>query len=227
MNIGCHIRNEKVFQGVEETLTRAGFVFERFGSETSLLRTLRNHTLDLIIVDIGTDPQDGESTLSWLNCRSGDSTPVIVLSPIQNAELLVSALNAGADDFLARPIEPVELLARINALQRRIRGRDSRSAIEMAGFTLDHESSSFSYTGVAIELTPREFTLAWLFFSSPGIYISRKAIGAAIWGVDSEIAGRTIEQHVYKLRKKLELGPERGLIIRTAYSQEYRLELCD
>lgn len=227
MNIACHIRNEEVFQSIRGTLAGAGFAFERFASEMSLLRNLRQRTFDLVLIDIGADPQDGESTLSWLNCRSGDSTPVIVLSAVRNVDLLALALNAGADDFLARPIEPVELTARINALLRRTNRRNARRTIELAGFTLDREASSFAYNGTAIELTPREFTVAWLFFSSPGVYISRKAIGTAIWGVDSEIAGRTIEQHVYKLRKKLQLGPERGVIIRTAYSQGYRLELSE
>ncbi|MDB5770341.1 MAG: transcriptional regulatory, terminal family protein [Burkholderia sp.] len=109
---------------------------------------------------------------------------------------------------------------------RRSGRRQARRIIELSGFTLDGETSRFSYQGVAIEITPREFTMAWLLFSSPGVYISRETIGAAIWGVGSEIAGRTIEQHVYKLRKKLQLGAERGVSIRTAYSHGYRLELA-
>jgi DNA-binding response OmpR family regulator len=69
--------------------------------------------------------------------------------------------------------------------------------------------------------------MAWLFFSSPGVYFSRNTISIAIWGVNRDIANRTIEQHVYKLRKKLKLGVERGLIIRADYTQGYRLELLD
>jgi len=68
--------------------------------------------------------------------------------------------------------------------------------------------------------------MAWLLFSNLGHYLTRKTISVAIWGVAEEIAGRTIEQHVYKLRKKLGLGTERGVTIRTAYARGYRLELC-
>ena len=138
---------------------------------------------------------------------------------------LALVLNCGADDVLLRPFEPIELMARAHALVRRSNRRNVRRIIELAGFMLDHETSKFAYRGTPIELTPREFSMAWMFFSSPGIYISRETIGTAIWSTDSEVAGRTIEQHVYKLRKKLQLGPDRGVIIRTAYSQGYRLEL--
>jgi DNA-binding response OmpR family regulator len=225
MNIACHIRNDTVCREVETALSLNGFTCERFASDISLLRAIRQRTFDLILVDIGAGVQESEGIFSWLNCRSGDNVPVVVLSSVRNVDLLALALNAGADDFLSKPLEPVELIARINALLRRSNRHHVRKSIELGGFSLDREASSFSYQGAPIELTPREFTMAWLFFSSPGVYISRNTIGTAIWGVDSEIAGRTIEQHVYKLRKKLQLGAERGVIIRTAYSQGYRLEL--
>ena len=225
MNIACYIRNDTVFREAQEALSRNGFDCERFASETSLLRSVRLRTFDLILVDIGNGMQDSEGIFSWLNCRSGDSAPVVALASVRNMDLLALALSSGADDFLSCPVEPIELVARVNALLRRTNRHNNRRSIELAGFSLDREASSFSYRGTSIELTPREFTMAWLFFSSPGVYISRKTIGTAIWGVDSEIAGRTIEQHVYKLRKKLQLGPERGIIIRTAYTQGYRLEL--
>jgi len=161
-----------------------------------------------------------------MNCRSGESTPIIMLSPMRNADLTALALDAGVDDFVITPVEPIELVARVHAILRRTTRRTTRRTIELAGFSIDRDTGRFSYSGVPIELTPREFTMAWMFFSTPGIYISRETIGRAIWGVDSKIAGRTIEQHVYKLRKKLQLGMERGVMIRTAYSQGYRLELC-
>lgn len=225
MSIACQVRNDALFQQVQSALVQNGFNCERFTSDTSLLRAIRYRTFDLILVDIGNGVQESESIFSWLTCRSEDSVPTIVLASERNVDLLARALNSGADDFLSRPVESVELIARINALLRRCNRRLDRKVIELGGFSLDRESSRFSYLGQPIELTPREFTMAWLLFSSPGVYISRKTIGTAIWGVDSEIAGRTIEQHVYKLRKKLQAGPERGVIIRTAYSQGYRLEL--
>ena len=225
MKIACCVRDEQGFIHLQIILAKAGFNCERFLSETLLLRTLRRNAFDLILVDLSGGQLDRESLLSWLNCRADEQTPVIFLSSAVSAEQLAFSLDAGADDFLEKPFEAIVLVARIHALLRRCNRKNARSTIELLDFSLDRGASSLHDKGVAVELTPREFTMAWLFFSTPGKYISREAISIAIWGVDSEIAGRTIEQHVYKLRKKLNLGSERGVMIRTAYTQGYRLEL--
>lgn len=226
MSIACYIRSDSVSELVQVSLKRAGFDYERLLSETSLFRLIRRRNFDLILVEIGAALPDSENIFSWMNCRLGESTPVMVLSATQNAELAAHALDSGADDYVTMPMDPIEFVARVRAILRRTNRRVDRRMIEIMEFSIDREARSFSYRGVPIELTPREFTMAWMFFSTPWVYISRETIGNAIWGVDSEIAGRTIEQHVYKLRKKLQLGTERGVIIRTAYSQGYRLELC-
>jgi len=226
MNIACYIRSDKVSDHVQVSLKRAGFDCERLLPEVSLSRLIRRRSYDLILIEVGQEVPDSESIFSWMNCRFGESTPIIMLSSVKNPELTALALDAGADDFVTMPVEPIELVARVHAILRRTSRRTDRRMIELLDFSIDREARTFAYKGTPIELTPREFTMAWLFFSTPGIYISREIIGNAIWGVDSNIAGRTIEQHVYKLRKKLHLSPERGVIIRTAYSQGYRLELC-
>ncbi|WP_034300974.1 response regulator transcription factor [Herbaspirillum sp. RV1423] len=229
MKIACYIRNVSVFEQVRTHLIRSGFEVTHFDSETSLLRTIRRTAFDLVIIDIAVIPRDDDSIFSWLNFRSGsgDRTPTLILSPLRNADLVALALDNGADDFLLRPYEPVELVARTNALIRRSAPPNLRRTIEFAGFQLNRETAHFSFYGKQISLTSREFSMAWLFFSSPGVYISRETIGAVIWSADSEVAGRTIEQHVYKLRKKLVVDNEQIVMIRTAYSQGYRLELCN
>ena len=227
MKIACYIRNPTVYEQVRGTLVRAGFEAIQFDSETALLRTLTRRTFDLILIDVALPPRDDDSIFSWLGFRSGDNTPTLILSPIRSADLVALALNSGADDFLVRPFETVELTARINALIRRAAPPSLRRTIEYSGFLLNRESSRFSYLGTPISLTSREFSMAWLFFSSPGVYISRETIGTVIWRADSEVAGRTIEQHVYKLRKKLQVDGKPVVMIRTAYSQGYRLELCE
>jgi DNA-binding response OmpR family regulator len=226
MSIACYIRSDVVSELVQVNLKRAGFDCERLLSETSLLRLIRRQNFDLILVEIGAAVPDSENIFSWMNCRFGENTPVMMLSSVQNPDLAAHALDSGADDYVAMPMDPIEFVARVRAILRRTSRRIDRRKIDIMEFSIDREARSFSYRGVQIELTPREFTMAWLFFSTPWVYISRETIGNAIWGVDSEIAGRTIEQHVYKLRKKLQLGTERGVMIRTAYSQGYRLELC-
>ncbi|MTV41734.1 response regulator transcription factor [Duganella radicis] len=225
MNIASLIRNPSVLETVRATCKQAGFQCVVYPTEALLFRALRRQSFDLILIDFPLAPSDDDSILSWLNCRTGDHTPVLGLSAVHDAHVTALVLNCGADDLLLRPFEPVELVARAHALTRRSNRRTVRRMIDLAGFALDRDASKFAYRGTPIELTPREFSMAWMFFSAPGVYISRETIGSSLWSADSEVAGRTIEQHVYKLRKKLQLGAERGVIIRTAYSQGYRLEL--
>ncbi|MFB9241724.1 response regulator transcription factor [Massilia antarctica] len=222
-SIGCYVRSDGLFARLQTLLQQSGFGCERFASENSLSRMLSRRGFTLLLIDIGNHRDDSEDFVSWLNCRTGNSTPVIALSQ-GTPEMAALALNAGADDFIGAHFEAVEAIARIRAVIRRHRPNSVRRTIALGKFTLDREAASAAYDGETVELTPREFTMAWLFFSSPGVFISRGTIGASIWSADSEVAGRTIEQHVYKLRKKLQFGVERGVIIRTSYSQGYRLE---
>lgn len=224
MKIACYIRNARVYDEVRSSFARSGLDTIRFDSEMSLLRMLKRSSFDAIILDQANFSGE-DNVFSWLKLRSGDRTPVLVLSPVHNAEVAAKALDAGADDFLARPFEPIELVARMNAVLRRAMPAAPRRTIELHGFMLDREASRFSFGGKDVALTPREFRIAWLLFSSPGIYISRETLGSVIWSSGDEITGRTIEQHVYTLRKKLQALPRQLATIRTAYSHGYRLEL--
>jgi len=184
--------------------------------------------IDLVLLDAGHTPELEASVLTWLACRSADSVPVILVASHWSAQRVARALEAGADDCIARPLNPVECLARIRAVLRRSgTARRARTCIDLAGFTLDRARGTLKDRGIAVRLTPREFSLAWLFFSSPGERMARDAIGFAIWGAGKDIANRTIEQHVYKLRRKVPLNDDRGVVIRTAYGRGYRLDICE
>lgn len=191
-----------------------------------MMRSLRRERFDLILVETNAEALEDRSAFSWLNCRTGESTPVVMLSQSCASSQVAAALEAGADDFIRQSADPAVLVARLNAVLRRSNRTNTRRAIEVHGFSLDREAGVFLDRGIPVELTTREFTMAWLFFSSPGVYLSRDTISVAIWGVDSEITCRTIEQHIYKLRKKLNLCDGRGVRIHTAYTKGYRLELC-
>lgn len=226
MNIACYIRNSNVFDQVRTALARVGYLPTQFDAETSLLRTLKRKTFDFVIIDLSSAESE-DSIFSWLSLRSGDPIPTLILSSASGGDVVARVLDNGADDFLQRPFDAVELVARINAVMRRCAPKNNRRVIEYAGFLLQRDTAKFSYQGMGISLTPREFSMAWLFFSSPGVYISRETLGSVIWSTDSEIAGRTIEQHVYKLRKKLQIDNRNVVVIRTAYSQGYRLDPVD
>lgn len=225
MNLVCCISDGQAWDQLQTALARNRISCERVGNEVALLRALRRASYDLIIVEVDQRAAVNQGFFSWLGCRSGETTPVVLLGSGLAPEHIAEVFDAGADDYCALPLEPIAFMARLRALLRRSGRTPVQRTIEQCGFVLDREASTLRDRGVLIELTPREFTMAWLFFSMPGVFISRDTLSVAIWGVDSEIASRTLEQHVYKLRKKLMLGPGRGVLLRTAYTQGYRLEV--
>jgi len=206
-----------------------GLRCELFHDEASLMRALHHRSgIDLVLMDAGHTPDLEASVLAWLACRSAEAVPVILVATHWSAQRVARALEAGADDCITKPLNPVESMARIRAVLRRSGlARRARTRIDLAGFTLDRVRGTLQDRGRAVRLTPREFSLAWLFFSSPGERMARDAIGFAIWGAGKDIANRTIEQHVYKLRRKVPLNVERGVVIRTTYGRGYRLDVCE
>jgi DNA-binding response OmpR family regulator len=227
MRIACYIRCAKVFDEVREVLSTAEFECHRFTSEIPLLRALRRDDFDLILADTESEPLDGQLFYSWLNCRTRNSIPVVLLSSAFDARTMALALDAGADDFINRPCDPAVFIARLRVVLRRSRPSVPGGVVQMMGFTLDKAAERLFDRGVPVDLAPREFALAWLLFTAPGKYMSHQTISVAIWAAAEEIARHSIEQHVYKLRKKLNLGPSRGVQIRNAYTRGYCLELAE
>ncbi|HXA47546.1 MAG TPA: response regulator transcription factor [Burkholderiaceae bacterium] len=227
MTIACYIRDENVAQSIQEVLAEAGLDCEGFGSETALLRSMQRRRFSLILVDAGAESEAEQNILSWLNCHVRDFTPLVMMSDACSGDRVANMLDAGADEFIAKPVAAVELVARLRAMLRRNKRQTVGKIIEFGGYRLDMDHGTLTFQGALIELTAREFNIAWLLFSSSGQYLSRETISVAVWGVSSDIANRTIEQHVYMLRKKLQLSKSRGVIIRTGYAQGYRLEYLD
>jgi DNA-binding response OmpR family regulator len=228
MKIACCVSDATVYQRLCVILRHTGAEVTRFSSEIALLRAQQGQDrFDLILVDIASGSSSRAGILSWLRIRSDQSIPVVLLAQSQDPEWAALLLDAGAEDFIQYPVHPAEFLSRLSVVLRRASRLAVCDSLELLGFWLDRKNGQIFDRGKHVELTRREFAMAWLFFSSPGVYFSRNTISIAIWGVNRDIANRTIEQHVYKLRKKLKLGVERGLIIRAAYTQGYRLELLD
>lgn len=227
MKIACCVADAAMYHRICVILQHTGFEVTRYSSEIALLRAQHQEKFDLILIDTAAGSLSRQSILSWLKIRYDQTVPVVLMSAIQDPEWTAVALDAGADDFIQTPFHPSEFFSRLCVVMRRASRAAANDSIALLGFSLDRKNGHILDRGKPVEVTRREFATAWLFFSSPGIYFSRDTISNVIWGVNREIANRTIEQHIYKLRKKLKLGVERGLIIRAAYTQGYRLELLE
>ncbi|CAN7571762.1 response regulator transcription factor [Paraburkholderia sp. 22099] len=196
---------------------------ESFDGELPLVRAMRATAYDLVLIDAKNGSLLLDSLLSWRNCNATACTPVIVLTPFPNWTAMLGWINAGATDVAYRfDLEQTRLRAHV-VLQRE-NHRAGADTVTLGGYVLRRDLGVLTLDGVEIPLTPREFTMAWLFFSNPGKFVTRAQIAGGVWGSCEDVAARSIEQHIYKLRKKLRLSPESGLNLKTVYALGYKLD---
>lgn len=199
------------------------FVYAR---GTDFLRAARRDSFDMYLLDWMLPDISGLEVLRKLRNEMQDSTPVLV-STVKTAEHdIVRALESGADDYLAKPVRRRELIARAEAICRRSGPARSDDAIYNAPpYTMDLRQQHAALNGKEITLTNREFELAMFFFRNEGRAISRAHILEAIWGIDnSDISTRTVDTHISRLRKKMQLQDENGWKLSAIYQHGYRLE---
>nr|WP_251047732.1 response regulator transcription factor [Planococcus sp. ISL-109] len=161
------------------------------------LYQLNQNPFDLVLLDIMMPDVSG-----WELCtkiRSFSDVPIIMLTAREQQEDIVKGLKLGADDYITKPFNEAELLARIEALLR----RTSKNLIEVDGLKWDEERFELSYRNIPIKLTPKEFFMVGQLLKHPKKVFTREQLIELIWGYNSETEGRTIDSHVRNVREKI------------------------
>lgn len=164
-------------------------------------QALATDEFDLLVLDLGLPRRDGMEVLRGLRKR-GDMTPVLILTARDKVADRVAGLDAGADDYLSKPFDLDELLARVRALTRRHTGR-AQPLLEHGQLRLDPATHQVSLGGEPVELAPREYALLRLLLEQRGKVLSRTRLVEALYGWDGELESNAIEVHVHHLRRKL------------------------
>ncbi len=190
------------------------------------LRAVRRESFDLFLLDWMLPDISGLDVLLKLRDDLQDRTPVIMATAKQEERDIVQALESGADDYLVKPVRRRELIARLDAIARRtgLTPIDSDS-FTAPPYTMNLRQKQALLHGEEITLTNREFDLAMFFFRHTGQPVSRAHILEAIWDIDnSGVSTRTVDTHISRLRKKLQLNEENGWKLSAIYQHGYRLE---
>lgn len=193
-----------------------GFTVDWVQDGRSAERALETADYALVLLDLGLPGKDGLAVLNGWR-RRGLTVPVLILTARDAIPDRVKGLDSGADDYLVKPFDLAELLARMRALLRRQAGR-ARDLIEIGALRLDPAAHSVEYRGQPVALSAREFALLRALLERPGAVLSREQLEDRLYGWGEEVESNAIEVHVHNLRRKL--NPH---VIRTVRGVGYRL----
>jgi two-component system OmpR family response regulator/two-component system response regulator QseB len=155
---------------------------------------------DLMLLDLGLPGKQGMEVLRSARARGAD-LPVLIITARDGTPARVEGLDAGADDYLVKPFDLDELLARIRALLRR-RVNRSRSIIEHGGLMLDLASHEVTFGGEQVKLSAREFSVLRALLDNPGSVVSKSQLEEKLYGWNTEVESNTVDVYVHRLRKK-------------------------
>jgi two-component system copper resistance phosphate regulon response regulator CusR len=201
-------------------LSEEGFQLRSASDSAGALDQLRSETFQLVVLDWRLPGSSGLELLRTLR-RSGDSTPVLMLTANNDAQQRIEALNAGADDYLGKPFVFDELVARIRAIIRRSEGRSS-AVLSFEDLSLDPASRRVVRAGKELRLTTREFALLQYLLEHAEEVVSRTRILEAVWEHDFETFSNVVEVYIRYLRTKVDVDFPRRLI-HTVRGVGYRL----
>jgi len=206
-------------EGLMRSLRREGYAVDCAKNGDEADAALEANEFDLLILDIGLPKKSGLEVLKRLRSRSS-KVPVLILTALDCLNDRVTGLDAGADDYLAKPFELAELAARVRALARR--GLAGGLALVTHGpLTYDHIGRAAQLNGKPLDLSAREVSLLEIFLQRAGRLVSKDQLVNHLCEWGEEVSGNAIEVYVHRLRKKLEPG---GVRIVTVRGLGYSLE---
>lgn len=207
-------------------LTTGGYQVYPAYDGIEALNILEREDIHLVLLDIMMPKLDGISTLEKIRERS--NVPVIFLTAKSEDVDKIQGLNLGADDYVTKPFNPVEVLARVKSQLRRYLqlggGTVKPTALRLGGIALDDRTKEVTLDGELVSLTPREYEILRLLMENPGTVFSPKRIYRVVWGEEPYGVENAVAVHIRHLREKLEINPSDPRYIKVVWGQGYKME---
>ena len=190
------------------------------------LEVLKNNDIHLILMDIMMPEMDGITAM--VKIRESNNIPIILLTAKSEDTDKVLGLNIGADDYITKPFNPVEVLARVKSQLRRYMhlggGKVKSTNLRIGGIELDDKAKVVTLDGDPVSLTPTEYDIVKLLMESPGEVFSPKVIYNRVWQEPSFGSESTVAVHIRHLREKLEINPAEPRYLKVVWGQGYKIE---
>lgn len=218
--------DREIVQAIEVYLKNEGYEVFRAYDGREALAVLEQQELHLIIMDIMMPKLDGLQALMKL--RADKNVPVILLSAKSEDTDKIMGLNLGADDYITKPFQPLELLARVRSQLRRYTELGSISArpslLRIGGLVIDDESHEVTVDGEPVKLTPMEYGILRLLAESPGRVFSIDQIYEQVWNEPSYRSENTVAVHIRRIREKIEIDPKDPRYLKVVWGVGYKID---
>ena len=188
-------------RGLQQALGKQGYVVNHVGTGEAALHVIEYDKPDIVVLDIGLPDIDGISVLKKVRAKDKE-LPVIMLTARDGVDDKVAGLDSGADDYLVKPFEMTELLARLRVLERRITSVKSND-ITVGNVCLDSVAQSVSVDGQPVDLARREYMLLKSLMENAGRVQTRSVLENRLYTWGEEVSSNAVEVHIHRLRKKL------------------------
>lgn len=214
----------EVAAAVRGWLEQAGHQLVHYADGLAMLRAQRRESFDFFLLDWMVPGATGEEVLRQLRGEFAITAPILFVTARDTEDDVATVLQAGADDYLAKPLRRRELIARIDAVMRRRAPLPNAGVLEVGPYRVDLGLRTVHVDGQDAGLTDKEFDLAAFLFQRLGSVVSKGHVAESVWGHNDTVVSRTVDVHIGKIRRKLSLGPARGVRLATIYGFGYRLE---
>jgi DNA-binding response OmpR family regulator len=206
---------------LQHTFETAGYVVDLCGGPGTMQATLKSSIPTAVVLDLCLPLRSGKEICQELKTKYA-SLPVVILSAVTDVSDKVLLLELGADDYVTKPFSPRELLARVEAAIRRSNRPAGKDVFAFGDTQINFTAMTVSRNSGAVQLTPQEFKLLKFLVDNQDRVLSRNELLDAVWGYNEYPETRTVDNHVLRLRHKLEKDPTEPLHFRTVHSVGYK-----
>ncbi|MDD3416966.1 MAG: response regulator transcription factor [Lachnospiraceae bacterium] len=228
MNILVCDDDKEIVDAIEIYLTQDGYEILKAYDGEQALEILSKEEVHLLIIDVMMPKMDG--IRATLKIRETSSIPIIILSAKTEDTDKILGLNIGADDYIAKPFNPLELVARAKSQLRRytklgnIAGSDSESVFKVGELIINDELKEVTVDGELVKLTPIEYNILLLLVKNQGKVYSIDQIYESIWNEDAIGADNTVAVHIRHIREKIEINPKEPRYLKVVWGVGYKIE---
>jgi len=219
--------DKEIVEAIEIYLLQEGYhIFKAYDGEQAI-EILKREDIHLLIIDVMMPKLDGIH--ATLKIREYSSIPIIILSAKSEDADKILGLNIGADDYVTKPFNPLELVARVKSHLRRYTSlgnlnSDNNSLYTVGGLVINDETKEVSVDGEAVRLTPIEYNILLLLVKNQGRVFSINQIYESIWNEDAIGADNTVAVHIRHIREKIEINPREPRYLKVVWGVGYKIE---